>query len=453
MLDLGKEAARLAQQPTEERLQALKRIIPSATIKSILRSGPKRRWCARLPDCFMVWFVIGLGLFNGDSYRQVYRWLQRWRRNGTPGRTTLCEARQRLGVWPLRQLLHRVVHLLATPETPGAFYQGMRLMGIDGFLVNLPDSEANAKCFGRCKGSRDASAFPQARTLALCELATHVMWRCLIRPVACGEPTMARYLLEQVVAGMLVLWDRNFLSYDLVAQVIRRRGQLLARAKTSMIFVPIKRLPDGSFLAKLYPSPRHRAKDQDGILVRIIEYTFNDPQRPGYGERHRLLTTLLDHKEHPAKTLIMLYHWRWEEELTIDELKTHQRERPVLRSETPAGVIQEIYGLLLAHFVARKLMFEVASEHRISPLRLSFVGTLKILRCRLPEVPKSRPARKQWYDNLKAEVAEEIIEERRDRVNPRVIKRKMSKWRKKRAEHRRTPQPRKKIARSIVMLR
>jgi hypothetical protein len=220
-----------------------------------------------------------------------------------------------------------------------------------------------------------------------------------------------------------------------------------------MIFVPIKLLPDRSFLAKLYPSPRHRAGDESGILVRIIEYTFKDPHRPGHGERHRLLTTLLDWKEHPAKTLIMLYHWRWEEELAIDELKTHQRERPVLRSETPAGVIQEIYGLLLAHYVVRKLMFEVATQHGMSPLRLSFVGTLKILRCRLPECPKSRLGVRQWFDNLLSEVAEEIIEARRDRVNPRVIKRKMSKWQKKRAEHRRPPQPRKKIERSIVMLR
>ena len=83
----------------------------------------------------------------------------------------------------------------------------------------------------------------------------------------------------------------------------------------------------------------------------IFKYTFHDENRPGSGEKHRLLTTLLDADEHPAKTLIELYHERWEEELTIDELKTHQCERPMLRSQTPAGVVQEIYGLLIAHYL------------------------------------------------------------------------------------------------------
>jgi hypothetical protein len=279
------------------------------------------------------------------------------------------------------------------------------------------------------------------------------MWRSLIRPLSCGEPTVARSLLDYLIAGMLLLWDRNFLSYSLVAQVLRRRGHLLARVKSNMVFRPIKRLPDRSFLAKFYSSGHQRDQDRDGIPVRIIEYTFRDSGRPGNGERHRLLTTLLDCQKDPAKTLILLYHRRWEEELSIDELKTHQRQRPVLRSETPKGVIQEIYGLLLGHFVIRKLMFEAAAQKQISPLRLSFVGALKILRCRLPECPKSRPALQQWFANQVAEVGEEIIEKRRDRVNPRVIKQKMSRWPKKRPEHRRHPQPRKEIGRSIVMLR
>ena len=105
-----------------------------------------------------------------------------------------------------------------------------------------------------------------------------------------------------------------------------------------------------------------------------------------------MLTTLLDAGRHPAKRLIVLYHERWEEELTFDELKTHQRERDVLRSETPAGVVQEIYGLLLGHFVIRKLMCEAAVIAECTPRELSFVNTLKILRCRLPEVPRSPPA-------------------------------------------------------------
>ena len=91
-----------------------------------------------LPAWFVVWFVIGLGLFANDSHVQVYKYLQRFRRGRTPRRSALGEARNGLGIAPLRLLAGRVVRLLATPKTPGAFYKGMRLMALDGFVVDLP---------------------------------------------------------------------------------------------------------------------------------------------------------------------------------------------------------------------------------------------------------------------------------------------------------------------------
>lgn len=453
MPSLYRPAATLAQWPTAERIRALKRILPRARIQAVLRrTGHARRRYRRLPAWFMVWFVVALGLFCRDSYRQVFKWLQPFRRKGTPGRSTFCEARQRLGVAPVLQLAQQVVELQATPQTPGAFYHGLRLMALDSFVVDVPDSPANARAFGRPGSGRSPAAFPQARVLALCEVGTHVLWRTLTKPYRRGEVPMAAYLLHFLREGMLLLWDRNFLSYALVQQVRRRGAHLLARIKNNLVFRPLRRLSDGSYLAKLYPSPRHRDRDEGGLVVRIIEYTFPDPGRPGSGERHRLLTTLLGAARHPAKRLILLYHERWEEELTIDELKTHQRERPVLRSETPAGVVQEIQGLLLAHYVVRVLMSEAARQQQLPPRRLSFTGALKVLRCRLPECPKSRVGLRRWYEDLLAEIAEEVLPERRDRINPRVIKRKMSNWRKKRPEHRHYPQPTKKFRQCVVML-
>jgi hypothetical protein len=168
---------------------------------------------------------------------------------------------------------------------------------------------------------------------------------------------------------------------------------------------------------------------------------LNDPGRPTKEKVHRLLTTLLDATAHPAKELIVLYHQRWEHELTIDELKTHQLARAELRSKTPAGVIQEIEGLLLAHYVVRTLMFEAAQRAGVAPVQLSFTATLKILRCRLPEVSKNGTGLRRWWEDLIAEIGEAILEPRRNRINPRVIKRKMSKWHKKRPHHYNSPQP------------
>jgi len=453
MPSLYTDAATLAQWPTAERLRALKRIIPRANIQAVLRhTGHARRRYLRLPAWFMVWFVIALGLFCRDSYRQVFKWLQPFRRKGTPGRSTFCEARQRLGVAPILQLAQQVVQLQATPQTPGAFYHGLRLMALDSFVLDVPDSSANARVFGRPGSGRSPAAFPQARVLALCEVGTHVLWKTQIKPCRRGEVSMAAALLRFLLPDMLLLWDRNFLSYDLVQRVRQRQTQLLARIKNNLVFRPLRRLGDGSFLAKLYPSPRHRDRDEEGVVVRIIEYTLSDPGRPGSGEKHRLLTTLLSAARNPAQRLILLYHERWEEEVTIDEIKTHQRERPVLRSETPAGAVQEIQGLLLAHYVVRVLMSEAARLNQLPPRRLSFVGTLKVLRCRLPECPKSRAGLRRWYEELLAEIGEEVLPDRRNRINPRVIKRKMSNWKKKRSEHRHYPQPTKKFCHSIVML-
>jgi hypothetical protein len=202
-----------------------------------------------------------------------------------------------------------------------------------------------------------------------------------------------------------------------------------------------------------YRNATDRKHDRHGVLVRIIDYTFEDPRRSGHGQKHRPLTTLLDPTLDPAKTLIELYHARWEEELAIDEIKTHPMERPVLRSQTPAGVVQELYALLLDHYVVRVLMFEAARAASVSPLKISFVGTLKILRCRIPESPPRRVDQRRWWRKLVQEVAEEVLPPRRSRINPRVIKRKMSKWKKKLPHHRPYPQPIRSFVDAIVMIR
>lgn len=452
MSDLRRQIDQLQQLPTDERVRALEPIIPLEVIQDVLRTtGHARRHYRTLPAWLVVWLVIGLGLFAKDSYRQIFKHFQRFRPGGTPGRSTLREGRRGLGVAPLRLLARRVVRLLGTPATPGAFYRGMRLMALDGFVLDLPDTPANTRAFGKPQSGRAEGAFPQARVLALCETGSHVLYRWLVKPIRRGEVSMAGYLLRWLEEDMLLLWDRNFLSYRHVVQVGQRRAQLLARLKSNLVFRPLQTLPDGSYLSKLYPSPRHRERDQDGLVVRIIAYTLNDPGRAHAGGVHRLLTTLLDPATDPATALVALYHERWEEELSLDELKVHQQEKTRLHSQTPAGVVQEIEGLLLAHYAVRALMHQAADVQGLDPQRLSFTGTLKILRCRLPEVPADAAGRQRWLADLLAEIGEEVLPPRRDRVNPRVIKRKMSKWPKKRPQHRQHPQPSRPFRESVVI--
>ena len=460
MIDIRKEADDLASWPTRERLRALKRIIPRARVEDALaRCGHDRAVCPRLPGWFMVWFIIALGLFCRDCYRQVFRWLQPFRPNANPPRSTFCEARQRLGVAPPRHLAHDTVRLLGRPGTPGAFYRGLRLMALDGFTVDVPDTPRNDRAFGRPGGHRAPGAFPQARVLALCETGSHVLWRSLIKPYHRGEVTMAHRLLRELQPKMLLLWDRNFLSYQTVAEVRAQKAHLLARIKSNLIFTPIRLLSDGSYLAKLYRNASDRREDRDGITVRVIRYTLDDPQRVGHGEPHVLITNLLDETIDPATELIVLYHERWEEELVFDEQKTHQDPRRAtkpaqLRSETPAGVIQEVYAVSLGHFVIRSLMFAAAATVGLDPDRLSFTGCFQVLKCRLPECDGTTAARfEAWYRGLLWEMQGERTDPRRNRINPRVIKRKMSKWKKKRPEHRNLPPLEKTFPETVVMIR
>jgi Insertion element 4 transposase N-terminal/Transposase DDE domain len=441
--------------PSDERLRALERIISIEAVQQTLQhTGHHRRHYDRLPAWFVTWFVVALSLFSKDSYRQVFKHLQRFQPGGTPGRNTLAQARQSLGCAPLRLLARRVVGLLGTPDTPGAFYRGLRLMALDGFVLDLPDTPANERVFGRPQSGRSPGAFPQARVLALCETGSHVLYRWQVKPCRRGEVSMTAGLLRHLEADMLLLWDRAFFSYDHVRHIRARGAHLLARVKKNLVLPVQQTLADGSYLSQVYPSARDREHDRHGVVVRVIEYTLDDPSRGATGVVHRLVTTLLDAPAHPAAALIVLYHERWEEELTIDEVKTHQKERPVLRSQTPGGVIQEIDGLLLAHYVVRRLMSEAAERQEIDPRRLSFTGTLKVLRCRLPEVPESTDdvtGRQRWWERLLAEVGEEVLPVRRARINPRVIKRKMSKWAKKRPHHRQHPQPSKPFRETIVI--
>jgi hypothetical protein len=442
----------LQRQPSDQRVAALKRIIPAAAVQRALRQcGRAERHCPVLPLWLVVWLVLGMGLFAADSLRIIFKRLQPFIPGATPAGNTIAHARLALGLLPLRLLARAVIRLLGGPGTPGAFFKGMRLMALDGFVLDLFDSPANEHAFGRPQSGRAAGAFPQARVLALCEVGSHTFYRWLVKPCRRGEIKMAAYLLAQLEPGMLLLWDRNFLSYANVARVLARGAHVLARIKSGQVVGPLEELPDGSYLARMYRDHNDRKQDRGGIVVRVIEYTLNDPARPT-GERvHRLLTTLLDARAYPAVELAELYHQRWEEELTIDELKTHQKERAVLRSKTALGVVQEIEGLLLAHYCVRAVMSEAAERQGLGPRRLSFVGALKVLRMRLAEAPKGPKALRQWWEALLLEVGEEALPPRRDRVNPRVIKKKMSGWPKKRPRHRNPPRPSMPFRDSIVI--
>src|SRR5207248_3719110 len=137
----------------------------------------------------------------------------------------------------------------------------------------------------------------------------------------------------------------------------------------------------GSVLAWVGPTRPSQAhyRVRRGMWVRIISYRLTDERLGEPGKVYRLVTTLLNPRVAPALALIGLYHERWEIELVIDEIKTHERaQRKVLRSKTPEGVRQELYGIYLAHYAVRALMAQAAVQAELDPDRLSFPEVLLV---------------------------------------------------------------------------
>src|SRR5213080_3753529 len=147
-----------------DRLTGLEQIIPPEAVRQALEAtGRTNQRRCQLTHEVVCWVVLAMGLLTELPIRQVFKHARRLRfGEATPHRSSLCVARQRLGVAPVRHLFHQVVRPLARPETPGAFYRGFRLVGLDGTVLDVSDSDANAAVFARpWAGRRGEGAFPR----------------------------------------------------------------------------------------------------------------------------------------------------------------------------------------------------------------------------------------------------------------------------------------------------
>lgn len=457
-LRLIAETARFSDELT---LEALNTLVTPADVAAVLaaegRTTPRER---KLTLAATIYLVLGLHLFPRRSIKRVFARLAQglrfvWPDDALclPGESALSYRRTQLGARPLVSLFQRVARPLATTRTRGAWICGYRAVALDGTLEALPDTPANRAAFGGPSNAQGAGAFPQLRAVYLAECGTHTLLDAGVWPYAISERRGALRLLRSVSAGMLLMWDRGFHGFDLLLAARQRGAHVLGRLPANVQPELIEVLADGSWLAYLYPAAAARRPNAQQV-VRIIEYTFDDPALRGHGERHRLVTSLLDPSEAPARVVAIAYHERWEIELVIDELDTHQRlATRTLRSLTPVGVIQEVYGLLIAYNAVRKLMHEAALSVDIDPDRLSFVGALEVVTRAIGEFQQTAPQdHGRLYARMLADIAAERLPPRRPRVNPRVVKCKMTKFPVKRPAHYHLPPLARPVPQSLVLI-
>ena len=335
-----------------------------------------------LPAAVVAYYIIGLSLFPGAAYQSVLRWLLcglEWLESGefrVSSKAALSKARQRLGEAPMRLLFERLARPCSDTKLKGCWWRGHHLVVIDGSTLALQDSASNDSHFGRSTNQHGNAAWPMARFVALAEAGTHLIFQAELGRYKDSEVVLAAKVIPGLRKGMLCLADRLFPGLALWQKAAATGAHLLWRAKVGLKLKQEKVLADGSWLAT-WKTPARGRESARSVTVRVVEYRL----KGGDGETFRLITSLLDPEEAPAWELAALYPQRWEIELTIKESKRVFREGNVtLRSKMPELVKQEFWGLLMAHYIVRKMMARAALEGDIDPDTISYCSSVEIIR-------------------------------------------------------------------------
>ena len=385
----------------------LTRAFPPELVDEVIEvTGTREQRRRLLPARLMVYFVLALWLFRGRNcgYGQVMLKLAdglycqrrgadllagelapgmrvdagQGRQWWLPNISSLSRGRGKLGADPVRMLFEHIAGPAGEDGAPGVSCCGLRVISMDGSTTDVPDGAKNAAFFGRPSNQSRDGAFPQARWVAAAESGTGSLLGAAIGRYTDGEQTLALDLLPSFGPGMLVLADRQFLSWSLARAVLASGAHILWRASASFTLKPVRALADGTYLAQLKPP---RKSDGPAITVRVIEYTVHTTAGDGAEESSEvfcLVTSLLDPEEYPALDLACAYPLRWGCETVIGHHKTDMGEgQPVLRSGDPEGVMQEMWALFAVYQAICRLIGIGAHAAGIPPGKISFPHALQ----------------------------------------------------------------------------
>jgi hypothetical protein len=330
-----------------------------------------------LPARVVVYLLLAGCLFVEVGYLGVWQRLTAGL-HGLPGlavaaptAAALRQARQRLGVAPLRALFDLLRGPAAGIRVPGTRWRGLLVCAIDGTTMTVADSPANLTRFRKHRCNHGGSGYPQLRLTALLACGTRSVLDAVFSATTSGEISHARTLVRSLRPGMIVLLDRYYAVFDLLEKITAARADVLVRVKTGQRLPALRRLPDGSYLSRM-----------GAVNVRVVDCQITIATRAGrHTGVYRLATTLTDHRAYPAFEIVRLYHERWEIETAYLELKSTILGGRVLRARTPTGVDQEVYALLTTYQILRLAMADATtSQPDLDPDRASFTTALNTAR-------------------------------------------------------------------------
>jgi len=416
-------------------------ILEPRWIEGVLEAtGRQTRRERKLPAAFTVWLVIAMGFYRNLSIPNILNRLGNvpgvgslWDRGEEPTSTSTTEARDRVGIGPLRLLVERFREWILATHREAMSWKGMLLLALDGTTLKAPDSDENRRRLGLPGSKRGRAAFPQMRALFLVSARLRFVLGAIFAPYRRAEIRMGLRMLAEIPRGALVLLDRNFNAWQFLLGVREAGSHFLIRAKDGMNGRVLGVLGPGDRLVEMTVPRALRRRCPSlprSVVVREISARIQ-------GSPFRFLTSLLEPSTYRAIDLVLLYAQRWQEEIALDEIKTHQCgattvNRPViLRSKTPRRAFQEAYGLVIAYNLVRSLMTEAALKHQAPPLRISFVDSLERIRAAAllmaAAATQDLPA---IFGDLLQSIARCVVPQRR-RQNPRVVCVKMSTYPKK----------------------
>lgn len=401
----------------------LTQIVPFEMVDAALaEAGAVQKRLRDLPSRVVVYLLLAAGLFGELGYRQVWSKMIAGL-DGlavvTPTDGALAQARRRVGVAPLRALFDLLRGPAAGLATKGVYWRGLLVTAIDGTTMCCPDTPANLRVFRRGGGNHGGTGYPMIRVLALLACGTRTIIDATFGSTSVGETTYTRQLLGALRRGMILLADRNFASRDLIAAVADTGAELLIRVKTGRKLPVCRQLGNGSYVSRI-----------GAVEVQVITCEIAVSTAAGRrSEVYRLITTILD-PGIPVIEIIKLYRERWEIETAFLELKSTILGGRVLRAKTPAGVDQEVYALLNTYQALRIAIADATiGRPDLDPDRGSFTIALNTARDQL--VQAARVIAETAVD-LVGVIGRHVLDSRmpgrRERTNPRVVKRAISKF-------------------------
>lgn len=439
-MDLDVSLASIAAYGAPGALDRLKEHLDPTWVEDALTwSGTTSIRRRRLPADQVVWLVIGMALYRNEPIEHIVDMLDLAlpdKKDTLVAKSAIAQARRRLTEEPLAYLFATTAAEWAKRSADAQKWRGLSLYGLDGTTIRVPDSPENRAAFGGAYAGapRGESGYPLVRAVAVMALRSHVMSAFRFADYATGETTLARDVWSEVPDDSLVIVDRNFLvANELIHLESSGNRHWLSRAKTRTRYSVVEKLgiDDELVVVEVRQSGLPRQ-----WFMRAIHY-----QIKGH-PRSTLLTSLIDSELYPAKELVELYHERWEAEIAYDEVKTHLLEREeAIRSRTPDGVRQELWGIAIAYNLVRLEMERVATEAGVPPTRISFVAAIALVRDEIGRLYGRRlalgtiPARLQ---HLRRNLKRLVLPPRRpERSFPRAVKIKMSNYPRKRPTPRR----------------